>query len=305
MVPKYSRAGLACMGVPLYAGPVLAGWSAAPFTVFVLLIAVFFAMQVMRGLLPRDAPVAQIGLLLGVQAVVVAVAWGIGAVGALATGALTLPPWLPVVASLTGAAVGVARYRKTAESAEMDRLIGDALNAMETGKPSDFDANRAPTEEDMRRHSAVSDAVNDVVEALWQLPDGVDYHQLDLIVQALETQVDHHGYDGLLSEVQEGFANVDRAMLRYLASARVRHALTGAGAFEFLHDLILDSTDPATLGEYCGFVETLLDEDAPTDDLPDLQRLRQAAGHCPDLATTARRLESRLSGAHAASDRAG
>lgn len=286
MFGKYSRSGLALMGVPLYAGPVLAGWSAAPLWVFVLLVALFFAMQMLRNISYRQAalpPVAQVFVLLAAQVVAVGAAWGVGVLGALALGALAAPAWLPLTLSSVGAVVGALRYRRTPEDDEMDAVMDDALRALETGVPPDWDDEGDDPPPGAADDPAIRAAVQEALETLWALPEDVRVHDIDPIVQRLEDRADHHGFAGLLAELNEGFRAVDLAMLRYLASPRVRRAIMQAEELDFALSLLLESEDEAVLGELAALTMTLIEEGAAPDDLPPLTALKDKAADFPIL----------------------
>lgn len=290
MVARFSASGLALMGVPLYLGPVLAGWASAPAWVYLVIVILFFGMQVLRNLAPQSdlPPVVSVLLLLAVQAAVVGIAWGVGALLGLATGRLALPLWIPPALTALGAVVGLLRYRHTPSTAEMEAVLDDALTALEGGPAPDWAD---------RTSGPVEDAVQDALDSLWRLPEDARVHDIDPIVQRLEQEVGHKGFHGLLAETGEGSPVVDRALLRYLASPAVRLALIDDRQLGFLHELILETGSDAVLGEYAMLLDTLLDEDTPASELPALALLTATAERFPPLATCLPALAARKEGA--------
>lgn len=126
MVARAGGLGLALMAGPLYLGPVLAGWAQAPAWVYLVIVALFFALQTLRGRIPAigPSPVLAAGVLAAVQAAVVGAAWGGGALLALATGPLVLPLWLPPALSALGVAAGLLHHRPGSPDAGMDARKG-------------------------------------------------------------------------------------------------------------------------------------------------------------------------------------
>jgi len=146
MPPKYSRLGLALTAAPLYAGPLVAGWSAAPLSVVLSLVSIFFIMQLMAG---KTADRGSIMLPLFVlflaiaQVLVVVVTYGLGSLISLIVALPPVPTWLPLALSSAGAAIWVSRYRRTPESVEMVKSLDAAIAAIEEAKPVDDPDNDA------------------------------------------------------------------------------------------------------------------------------------------------------------------
>lgn len=289
MFARYSRSGLALMGVPLYAGPLLAGWSAAPWPVPAAMAALFFLMQLARGIEIGRGGVAPLLVLAAVQIAVVGAVYGLGRLLAPGTGTLALPVWLPLSLTLFGTAVGVLRYRRTPRDDQMLDFLDQAIEAIERGTPPDFAVGDGDAEP--LRDTEAETAAQAALEALWGLPDGAGIAAVDPIVQRLEAQADHRAFVHLLAQVDDGSHAVDLAMLRYLASARIRSELAGAPDLGFALSLLLNSDDPVILAELAALIATLLDENAPASALPDHRTMARRGRQFPVLAPLAAQVE--------------
>lgn len=273
MFARYSRSGVALMGLPLHAGPLLAGWSMASPAMIAALAALFFLMQLLagksagRGAMP-DA--LFLVLLAVVQVAVVAAVYGVGALLALVTGALPVPVWAPLALTAAGAALGALRYRQTPQDAGMSDVLDQAIAGIETGAAPDFDDEPDP--------------VQAALEALWDLPGDAPVGDIDPIVRRLEQDSGAGGFHGLLAEVGEGSRAVDLAMLRYLASPPVRADLIATRELGFALVLLVESDEPAVVAELAMLTATLLDEGAPASELPPPEPLAAWADANPDLA---------------------
>lgn len=282
MFARYGRSGLALMGLPLYSGPLLAGWSAAPWPVPAAMAALFFLMQLVRGIDTGRSGVASVLALAAVQIAVVGATYGLGSLLALGTGTLALPIWLPLVLTLFGAVIGVLRYRRNPKEEQMWEVLDQAIDAVERGTPLDFgdDDFHAESRPDPEAEAAAQTAL----KALWALPDDAPLSRIDPIMQQLELQVGYRAYPSVLAEVDEGFRSVDLGMLRYLASPRVRAELVNTAELGFAVSLLLNSEDAGVQTELAALIATLLDEDAPVSELPDPEALAETARRFPVLA---------------------
>jgi hypothetical protein len=272
MFARYSRSGLALMGLPLYAGPLLAGWSMASPATIAALAAMFFLMQLLAGKTAGRGTMSEplfLALLALVQVVVVAAVFGAGVLLALAAGALPLPVWLPLGLTATGAVLGALRYRHNPRDAEMQAVLDQAIAAIETGVVADFDGD---------------DPVQEALDSLWSLPEDARVADIDPIVQRLEQQVGPGGFHGLLAEVGEGFRAVDLGMLRYLASPLVRADLVAARELGFALVLLVESEEPSVIAELAMLTATLLAEGAPASELPPPEPMQAKARRHPELA---------------------
>lgn len=154
-------------------------------------------------------------------------------------------------------------------------LIDRTVNTRETGVSFDDDL----AHDNIKQKRSVDEALN----ALYTLPETANVADIDQIVQRLEAISDHHGYFGLLAEINEGFRNVDLAMLRFLASPKMRNDLIPQQHLGFALDQILEGDDPAVLSELTMLVETLLSENAPASALPSPVSLINRAEQFPTL----------------------
>lgn len=272
MFERYSRSGLALMFAPLYAGPVAAGWSTAPPSTLAIFAAVFFLMQLRLGRAKAQGIPAQIIALVFlalVQICVVAIAYGVGMALAMLTGPLPLPLWFPLALTGCSAAFGALRYRHAQDDAAMLDLIDRTINTLESGVPFDDETNNT--------------AADETLSALYALPGTATAADIDPIVQRLETHKDQAGYWDLLAEINEGYRNVDFAMLRFLASPKIRTELMPEEPLGFALEQVLQGTDPAVLSELAMLIETLLSEGAPASALPSPETLIEKAKQFPAL----------------------
>ena len=286
MFRRYERSGLLVMALPLYSGPVLAGWIQAPLALPAALAAMFFLAQLMAGKAETRGSLAMpvfLGLLAATQVVVVGLVYAMGLLLALLLGQLPAPLWLPLLMTGFGAVLLVRRYQDGPQDAQMSRLLDEALTSIESGTSFDpGDVNEPGSDPE------VNEAVLEAITALWDLPEDVSYGTLDTIVQRLEERVGARGFWGMLAEIDEGYPQIDRAMLRYLAAPPVRSALVDSGDIGIALDLLVTSTDPATLGEFSAIILTLLDESAPLHLMPDTEDLQQK----PELVRAAELVEA-------------
>ncbi|MCA0870747.1 hypothetical protein LCL97_07925 [Seohaeicola saemankumensis] len=273
MFRRYERSGLLVMALPLYAGPLLAGWTRAPLALPAALAAMFFMAQLLAGKAEARGSLAMpayLGLLAATQVVVVAVVYALGLILALLLGRLPAPQWLPLLMTGFGAVLLVKRYGGGLRQDQMSALLDDAIAAIEDAAPFDTAGDDSRTATD----PAVNVAVQDAVVALWNLPADAPVGALDQIVQQLEEQTGAQGYLGLLAEIDEGFPQIDRAMLRYLAAPPVRAALVASGDIRVALDILAEAAHPAVMGELRLLLFTLLDDNVPAAALPDPELLR-------------------------------
>lgn len=284
MFERYSRSGVILMAAPLYAGPVAAGWSAAPVVSLGIFAAVFFLMQLHFGqakVQDITAQVLALILLALAQIIIVALAYGLGKILALLTLPLPLPIWFPL--ALTGCSAGFSalRFRHSQDDAAMLDLIDRTLVTLETSAPFDADT---PPPTNAAVATALTAAVATALTALRALPDTAKAGDIDLIVQPLEQQTGHDAYSGLLAAIDNTCRAVDFAMLRYLASPRVRGDLIRTTPLGLAFEQILNSNDPTILNEAATLIATLLQENATAHALPTSEHLRIKAKQCAALA---------------------
>lgn len=282
MLPRFSRAGLLMMALPLYGGPLMAGWMLAPWPMPAALAAMFFLAQVLSGKLATrgEMPLVLYLVVLALtQAALVLAVYAAGAGLSALTEPLALPLWLPPALTAAGGAIYAIRYPQDPQQNEMLGLLDQALESIEAGTPFDSDDGAEADDPEVRA------AAQAAIRALWELPPDVPAHALDKVVQRLEEKVGHHAFDDLLREVDEGYPQVDRALLRYLASPAVRLRLIAEEAdLPYAFTLLLNSSDSGVRSELVGLVLTLLDEDAPARALPPPDLLRDRAEEAPELA---------------------
>lgn len=130
---KYSSSGVMAYAIPLYAAPVLAGWSGASAAVIPVFATLFAALILKTRRLP-DQPgglaLTVLGALL-LNAAITGGLVGVGWLGAAALGAVPLPVWLPLGMGVSAAGLGIWRYRWTPEVDAMDRLMDQTLAALD------------------------------------------------------------------------------------------------------------------------------------------------------------------------------
>jgi len=283
MLSRHSRAGLVLMAAPLYGGPLLAGWMLAPWLLPAALAAMFFLAQLVAGKTASRGPMPlalYLVVLALTQGALVLAVYAVGAGLSALIGVLSLPLWLPLALTALGASIYALRYPYDPKRDEMLDLLDQALETIETGTPFDTEA---PEDEDPA-DPEVRDAAQQAVAALWALPPDADAGQLDKVVQRLEQRVAHRAFSEFLREVDEGYPQVDRGFLRYLASPAVRRRLVEDGAdLPYAFTLLLNSDDTGVRGEVIALVLTLLDEGAPAGALPPPELLRDRAEEAPEL----------------------
>ncbi len=206
----YTRAGILLYVLPLYAGPLLAGLTAAPLRELAVFAACFALVALSgRRLDLSGAPGwAGLAVLLAVQLLLVTILYGIGLLLARLIGPSSLPPWLPLLLTLCAAAFASVRYR---HSAEMDTLLDDALASLEgQGILPEDPENPLTAELDALQDApATPETVEPALQRLLALdtPDAV--------------------YLSLLSELGEGSAAIDLAAVTLLRDPRVQSLLAG------------------------------------------------------------------------------
>lgn len=279
MPVRHSFGGLLLMAVPLYAGPLLSGWSRAPWGVPAVLAILFFLAQVMAGRTAarRGMPLPLYLIVLALTQIVVVFAVHAAGMGlAMLTGALDLGVWLPLLLTGLGAAILILRHPVAPDGApdqaEVIGLLDQALDSIDTGDRTDAPDQPEPPDPE------VAAAVDRAVAALWALPADARNGELDEIVATLEAETGPRAFPALLAEIGEGAPQVDRAMLHYLLSPVVRYRLVATKAdLPFAFDLLLQSTDAAVQADLAALIETLLAEAAPATALPRVDQLRHRA----------------------------
>ncbi|MBV7377740.1 hypothetical protein [Maritimibacter dapengensis] len=264
----YSRAGMALVFVPLYGGPVLAGMSAHPLAtipVFAVLFLAFMA-STQRPNLASGAGWAGLAMIAAIQLLLAGLAYGAGALAALAF-PLSLPMWLPL--AVTGAAAGFGAWRYS-RKAEMDVFIDstiEKLRAFELESGHDLPAFHPTPVQHVRA------AVDEALAALTALPETAGVGEIDPIVQALETKAGLAAFDPLYDAAGDTDGRHDRrvdlALLRFVASPRMRRMLVAQGEGGLASMLLLNAPDPTVRGEARARLVDLMDDNAPITQLPD------------------------------------
>ncbi|GHG85996.1 hypothetical protein [Pseudodonghicola xiamenensis] len=281
MTRAYSRRAHALMAVPLYAGPLLAGWSDAPAGVAAVLIALTFLARIMAGRLPprpeTPLPLTLMALLLN-QSFLVLALYAAGLALTWLGGPLALPLWLPLALTGLGAALLILRHPADPDPHETVDLLEEALEDIDPPAPfEEREQTNAPDPE-------VVEATGRAIAALWALPADARAESCDDIVQELEDRTGPRAFPILLEEIGEGDPAVDRAMIRYLLRPPIRQWLVAEGAdLRFAFDLLLQSGDPAIESDLVQLIKTLLDEGAPVSALPTPETLRHRAETLPAL----------------------
>lgn len=138
-----SRSGLLLAFVPLYAGPVLAGWSQATANTILILATLFFLMQLLSGKEVQRGAISRpvfLLMLAGAQLAVVALSYGVGLGLAKLLGPLNLPLIVPIGLTFLGAIIGGWRYHLDPGEAEMQAKVDLAVAAHD----SNADKTRSP-----------------------------------------------------------------------------------------------------------------------------------------------------------------
>ncbi|WP_292024720.1 hypothetical protein [Maritimibacter sp. UBA3975] len=265
----YSRIGLAAVFLPLYGGPVLSGWAGHPLTtlpVFALTFLLFIA-ATRRPHLDDAGGRAALVLMAVVQVVLASACFAAGRWIGLVAGPLALTIWLPIALSAVAALVGAWRY---SDSAEMDVFLDgaiDRLNEIDRGLVSDWtDIHPEPA-------AATTQAVERALSALAALPRDARAGQIDPVVQRLEREAGIAAFDPLYDAAGEVDGTedprIDRALLRFVASPRIRRQLVERGEGAMAAMLLLNAADAGVRFEARSLLLTLIDEGVPVDQLPD------------------------------------
>lgn len=296
---KYSYSGVALMLGPLYAGPLLAGWIAVPLWLCTLLVLLFFAMQFTRGKLkhPVLPVVAMAALSLAVQALLVGVGYGLGALLALVTGALPLPLWVPLAATGMGAVIGAWRYSSPKEEG-MWQQLDVALKSINAATPL---SDTPDEDEEGETHPSdapeVHAAAHEAIDALWALPEGAGVELIDPIISRLHALTQDRAYRHMVFDADDAPTRVVMALLRYVGMRGVLAELENAGELYDLHPVVLLQTDTQVLDEYAYILETLLRMEAGVWNLPHPDALAPQLEFCPALADVAPRVAERWANA--------
>jgi hypothetical protein len=277
----YSRLGLAAVFAPLYAGPVLAGWSSHPWTtlpVFALTFLLFMA-ATRRPRLDeasgRAALVIMALVQLGLATVCIALGRGLG----WALDPLPAPIWLPILVSAGAALVGARRY---SDSAEMEVFLDSTIERLER-----IDRRIAHDWSEVHPEPAppVAKAVERALADLEDLPRDVGAGRIDPIVQRLEGEAGIEAFDPLYDAAGaadgDEDARIDRALLRFTASPRMRRLLVERGEGGMAAMLLLNARDAGVRYEARSLILTLIDEGVPLAQLPDPVWLEELDGEFP------------------------
>lgn len=129
---KYSPSGLLAYAIPLYAAPVLAGWSGAPISVIPVFATIFAALILKTRRLPDTVTplvISALGALL-INGLLTGALVGLGWLGAALIGSLAAPLWLSLGLGFFGASLGIWRYRWTPKAEELDQMLDQTLTAL-------------------------------------------------------------------------------------------------------------------------------------------------------------------------------
>lgn len=139
---KYSPSGILLYAVPLYAAPIIAGASAAPWAAVPAFAGLFSALILKTRAVPDKAgPLAMtVAFALALHGAIASGLFALGRGAALLTGPLPVPVWAALTMCAAATAVGIWRYRWTPEQAKLDAALDDALNALSQIKTDDIDA---------------------------------------------------------------------------------------------------------------------------------------------------------------------
>jgi len=279
-VGPYSRAVLALVFIPLYAGPGLAGLSGHPPATIPVYAALFLAFiaATRRPDLTQGPGWATLTIMAVVQTVLTGAVFGIGALIAGAwgvMGALTLPVLLPIALTATAAAYGVWSYSNRAEMDVFLESTIEKLKAIESESPGGAEAfHPVPSR-------AVQRAVDETIAALTSLPEDAQVGEIDPIMQALEAKVGIEAFDPLYDAAGEIEGQQDRrvdlGLLRFAASPRITRALLARGEGGMAAMLLINAPDAAVRHEARKRIIELIDDGAPAVQLPDAVWLDELA----------------------------
>lgn len=145
---KYSLSGILAYALPLYAAPVLAGASAAPWGSVPVFALLFAALIVLTRRMPDEAGALTVSVLVAVV-LNTAVTCGLFALGrgVAVVAPLVLPLWVPLAICAGAAAFGIWRYRWTPEMDEMEALLDEAIRTIEDGTAAMTAPDTAPPED--------------------------------------------------------------------------------------------------------------------------------------------------------------
>ncbi|MBA84810.1 hypothetical protein ACSSNL_16060 [Thalassobius sp. S69A] len=141
---KYSLSGILAYVIPLYAAPILAGLSAAPWASVPVFALFFSALSLKTRKLPSQPALLILNALVAliVNGAIAAVLFGLGYLGGRMTQPLGLPLWGPVLICAGATAFGIWRYRWTPQSAQFEAFLDDALDQIDRMQPPEPDENR-------------------------------------------------------------------------------------------------------------------------------------------------------------------
>lgn len=268
----FTPAGIAMVTIPLYAGPILAGWGQLPPKIIPVL-AGCFALYVTFTRAQALRP--SLVMLVLVQLVLCGLFYGIGLFLAAQGRPLDLPLWVPLAVTGGAALLGTYRYR---HMAAIDTLLDDALRATGTDRDSPGAIADGPAEA----------MANRVSRALWRarpLPEEVDGLMAPLTLRHPDRVL------GLmLADLGEGSDAFDLATIRFAARDGVERDATMGLVLE----LTLVSTHATVRAEALALAHRLIDEDAPSAALPDRDWLAETDLSDPALAILATRLRRHL-----------
>lgn len=260
---------------PLFAGPVLAGWSRQPSGIAWIFALLFLLSMtwLRRPDLSRGEGWAQFAVLAVVQVALAHALTGFGRLLGAVVAFPDLPPWGPLGLSGAAALFAMTRYR---HADAMDRMLDEAvatLEGMEAG---------AERPAPVRRF----------LDALAALPART-VGFVDPVVQALEQEMGPEAIPALLPEMgREGL--VDFAVMRLLASGYMRHDPDHAVGLSHLLESGLTSPDKGARGEAAMTVMAMLDHAEDLAGWPDPALVRRLAEDDPSLGPLVRQMDAAL-----------
>ena len=214
MLPgRYSYAGAALLALPLYAGPLLAGWALHPRWILPCFAAIFLGYLLATR---RISTMVELTVGVAVQLVLCGALIGLGRLGA-GLGTLELPLWAPLGISVAGAALGAWIYR---DGTAMEAVLDQALAQIEARDGSDPDPDSPPWSDD---DQAALDRLLDGLDGLdADLPPAAD---VDALLAPLANQAGARAVDWLADETLEGDTRRDLAFLLYVQRPEILAAL--------------------------------------------------------------------------------
>jgi len=264
---------------PLYAGPILSGWSAAPIGAIGVYTAIFTLYLIVTR--PLDVAhlsgLAHLGALVVVQIGICSALFELGRMGAALTGALALPLWLPIGLATGAAALGMHRYR---HRPELDKVLDDALAAI-----TDFHSFSGDADSQSSSVARVTEALR---ARLWDA--SIEAAFAPDLFDTIEAENPASTLQVLLADFREGSDAFDLALLRYLARPDVWPAQSHESFVALCIEGGLSAPHPAVRAEAAQIVAMLMDKGAPQEAMPGADWFADAQPLAPDVAPIAARI---------------